>query len=36
MASRVEYSPEMTERSPLISVLGFLKYHEWARTKQQS
>jgi len=36
MASRVEYSPEMTERSPLISVLGFLKYHEWARTEQQS
>jgi len=36
MASRVEYSPEMTERSPLINVLGFLKYHEWARTEQQS
>jgi glyoxylase-like metal-dependent hydrolase (beta-lactamase superfamily II) len=36
MATLIEYSPEMRERSPLISVLGFLRYHEWVRSKQQA
>lgn len=36
MATLVEYSPEMRERSPVISVLGFLRYHEWVRSKQQA
>lgn len=34
MASRIEHSPEIRERSPLISILGFLKYHEWVRSNQ--
>lgn len=34
MASGVENSPEMMERSPLISVMGFLKYHDWLRSRK--
>jgi hypothetical protein len=36
MATLIEYSPEMRERSPVISVLGFLRYYEWARSKQRA
>nr|ADP09419.1 beta-lactamase domain protein [uncultured marine crenarchaeote E6-3G] len=36
MASRMVYSPEKTERSPVVSIMGFLKYHEWARSKEKS
>ncbi len=36
MASRIEYSPEKTERSPMISITGFLKYHEWMRSKEKA
>lgn len=36
MAALIEYSPEMRERSPIVSVLGFLRYHEWARSKQRA
>jgi glyoxylase-like metal-dependent hydrolase (beta-lactamase superfamily II) len=36
MASRIEYSPEKTERSPMISIMGFIKYHEWVRSKEKA
>ena len=36
MASRIEYSPEMSERSSMISIMGFLKYHEWVRSKEKA
>jgi len=36
MASQIEYSPEKTERSPIISIMGFLKYHEWVRSKEKA
>jgi len=36
MISRIEYSPEMRERSPIISIMGFLKYHEWVRSKEKA
>jgi len=26
-----EFSGEMRERSPVVSLLGFVRYHEWIR-----
>jgi glyoxylase-like metal-dependent hydrolase (beta-lactamase superfamily II) len=35
MVLDIKYISDMSERSTFISILGFLKYHEWMRGKQE-